>query len=84
MIFAICFTNFGPYHLARLRALASRLGERGDCLIAYEMAATERTYPWQRPQQARAVRLDYLVPEPGTRSPDSLRLRHGHRTGTRP
>ena len=48
MIFAICFTNFGPYHLARLRALASRLRERGDCLIAYEMAATERTYPWQR------------------------------------
>ena len=52
MIFAICFTNFGPYHLARLRALASRLRERGDCLIAYEMAATERTYPWQRPKQA--------------------------------
>ena len=22
MIFAVCFTNFGPYHLARLRALA--------------------------------------------------------------
>jgi len=51
MIFAVCFTNFGPYHLARLRALASRLHERGDCLIAYEMAATERTYPWQRPIQ---------------------------------
>ena len=42
MIFASCFTNFGPYHIARLRALASRLRERGDCLIAYEMAATER------------------------------------------
>ncbi|MGZ3386014.1 MAG: glycosyltransferase family 4 protein, partial [Isosphaeraceae bacterium] len=51
MIFATCFTNFGPYHLARLRALASRLRERGDGLIAYEMAATERTYPWQRPKQ---------------------------------
>ena len=25
MILAVCFTNFGPYHLARLRALASRL-----------------------------------------------------------
>ncbi len=47
MIFAACFTNFGPYHLARLRALAGRLRERGDCLIAYEMAATERSYPWQ-------------------------------------
>lgn len=52
MILAVCFTNFGPYHLARLRALASRLRERGDCLIAYEMAVTERTYPWCRPEQA--------------------------------
>ena len=25
MNFAVCFTNFGPYHLARLRALAVRL-----------------------------------------------------------
>ena len=25
MKFALCFTNFGPYHLARLRALATRL-----------------------------------------------------------
>jgi glycosyltransferase involved in cell wall biosynthesis len=51
MIFAICFTNFGPYHLARLRALAGRLRRDGDCLIAYEMASTERMYPWQSPRQ---------------------------------
>ena len=48
MTIAICFTNFGPYHLARLRALAARLRERGDRLIAYEVAGTERTYPWAR------------------------------------
>ena len=45
---SVCFTNFGPYHLARLRALASRLASRGDRLIAYEVAGTERTYPWRR------------------------------------
>ncbi len=28
MKFALCFTNFGPYHLARLRALASQLRKR--------------------------------------------------------
>lgn len=48
MIFAVCFTNFGPYHLARLRALALRLRESGDGLIAYEMAGNERLYPWER------------------------------------
>jgi glycosyltransferase involved in cell wall biosynthesis len=43
---AITFTNFGPYHLARLRALAIRLKHRGDRLIAYEVAGRERRYPW--------------------------------------
>ena len=46
MILSVCFTNFGPYHLARLRALASALGERGDRLIAYEVAGQELRYPW--------------------------------------
>ena len=32
MKFAVCFTNFGPYHLARLRALAVRLSCTGDRL----------------------------------------------------
>ena len=45
---AVCFTNFGPYHLARLRALALALSERGDSLIVYEMAGNERRYPWIR------------------------------------
>ena len=63
MIFALCFTNFGPYHLARLRALSSRLRERGDCLIAYEMAAAEQIYPWQRPGQAESFDWITFFPE---------------------
>lgn len=47
MVVAVSFTNFGPYHLARLRALAARLAESGGRLIAYETACAERTYPWQ-------------------------------------
>jgi 1,2-diacylglycerol 3-alpha-glucosyltransferase len=46
MTVAVCFTNFGPYHLARLRALADRLGTAGIRLVAYEVAGRERTYPW--------------------------------------
>jgi 1,2-diacylglycerol 3-alpha-glucosyltransferase len=48
MTFAVCFTNFGPYHLARLRALAARLATDGSRLVAYEVAAREQTYPWSR------------------------------------
>ena len=43
---AISFTNFGPYHLARLRALAHALEDLGTRLIAYETAGTEGRYPW--------------------------------------
>jgi glycosyltransferase involved in cell wall biosynthesis len=43
---SVCFTNFGPYHVARLRALAEALRPRGGRLVAYEVAAAERTYPW--------------------------------------
>jgi len=46
MDLAIAFTNFGPYHLARLRALGARLSDDGGRLIAHEMASCERKYPW--------------------------------------
>jgi glycosyltransferase involved in cell wall biosynthesis len=45
---SVCFTNFGPYHLARLRALADRLALRGDRLLAIEVADKEQRYPWTR------------------------------------
>ena len=43
---AIAFTNFGPYHLARLRALGRCLNAGGGRLVAHEMASRERKYPW--------------------------------------
>lgn len=46
-VLAASFTNFGPYHVARLRALGDRLNASGGRLIAYETARAERTYPWQ-------------------------------------
>ncbi len=49
---AICFTNWGPYHLARLRALGESLRGRGGELFAYEVAGVERRYPW-RVERAR-------------------------------
>lgn len=62
MIIAVCFTNLGPYHLARLRALAQRLEEQGDRLIAYEMAAKELTYPWTRTNHFEPFQWNTLFP----------------------
>ena len=63
MTFAICFTNFGPYHLARLRGLATRLAERGDRLLAYEVAGCERTYPWTRSRHDEPFEWVTLFPD---------------------
>src|SRR4051794_27095446 len=61
--FAISFTNFGPYHLARLRALAGALGRSGNRLIAYETAGTEGTYPWRTEHAPEPFRWVTLFPD---------------------
>jgi glycosyltransferase involved in cell wall biosynthesis len=62
MTVAVCFTNFGPYHLARLRALAARLAGGGDDLVAYEVAGREQTYPWERSRHDEPFRWITLFP----------------------
>ncbi len=63
MTFAVCFTNFGPYHLARLRALAARLDAGGHRLIAYEVASREHTYPWSRSRNHEPFTWITLFPD---------------------
>ncbi len=63
MTFAVCFTNFGPYHLARLRALAVRLRAEGGRLLAYEIAGQERAYPWARSRQDEPFTWITLFPD---------------------
>jgi len=62
MDLAISFTNLGPYHLARLRALADRLAQQGDRLIAYETAGVEQKYPWLAARGPEPFAWTTLVP----------------------
>ncbi len=63
MKFAVCFTNFGPYHLARLRALAARLNVTGDRLIGYEVAGSEHKYPWRHFRRDEPFEWTTLFPD---------------------
>jgi 1,2-diacylglycerol 3-alpha-glucosyltransferase len=63
MTFGVCFTNFGPYHLARLRALATRLRAEGSRLFAYEVAGREQTYPWTRSRHDEPFSWITLFPD---------------------
>lgn len=55
---AILFSNFGPYHLTRLRA-AARFGDFREC-IGLEIAAQEALYPWQTQRENLDVPLETL------------------------
>jgi 1,2-diacylglycerol 3-alpha-glucosyltransferase len=60
---AVSFTNFGPYHLARLRALAEHLGRSGSRLVAYETAGSEGIYPWKTSREDEPFRWVTLFPD---------------------
>lgn len=62
MRLAVSFTNFGPYHLARLRALGTLLRAEGGELLAFETADTERKYPWQAERGEEPFRWITLFP----------------------
>ncbi len=55
MKLAISFTNIGPYHLARLRALGQQLHGHGGRLIAYETAGLEQKVPLAGPARRGTV-----------------------------
>jgi 1,2-diacylglycerol 3-alpha-glucosyltransferase len=60
---AVSFTNFGPYHLARLRALADALAPSGARLIAYETAGSEALYPWKTAREQEPFEWATLFPD---------------------
>jgi glycosyltransferase involved in cell wall biosynthesis len=63
MRLAVSFTNFGPYHLARLRALGSLFARQGGELIAIETARRERRYPWRAESDKEPFRWLTLFPD---------------------
>jgi glycosyltransferase involved in cell wall biosynthesis len=72
---AVCFSNFGPYHLARLRALSARLEGGGRRLLAYEVAGFERTYPWSRSRGDEPFDWITLFPEEPVEQLDPIACR---------
>ena len=53
---AIIFDNFGPYHLARLRAAAAACD-----LLAIEVAGRSATYAWETGTASGAFRHETLI-----------------------
>lgn len=58
MKLTVIFPNFGPYHLARLRAA---VGAPFSSCIGLEIAAQEALYPWQTARENLGFQLDTLL-----------------------
>ena len=79
MKFAVCFTNFGPYHLARLRALAGRLAQEAIAVDRLRSCRQRAKISLAPKPLRRAVRVDHALPRPGARNDSRRRLPHGDR-----
>jgi len=56
---AILFSDFGPYHVARIEALAEALKTQGDDLYAYRFSESSTIYGWKPvvPTNAKVITL---------------------------
>ncbi len=61
---AILFSDFGPYHVARIEALAAALQKQGDHLFAYRFSEASPIYGWKpaTPSNATVVTLGTANP----------------------
>jgi len=57
----VIYLNFGPYHVARLRAIAEALRPLGARLVAVELAGAEKNYPWSVPREQEPFEWRTLV-----------------------
>lgn len=58
---AILVERMGPYHAARFRALADRIG--AEQLAVLEMAGRSRRYAWEEDARGQATWLERIFPE---------------------
>lgn len=61
----ILFSDFGPYHAARIEALSDELSARDGKLFAYRFSETSDLYGW-KPANPKDVEVITLVSEPPT------------------
>lgn len=60
---AVLYLNFGPYHVARLRAVAAALASYECKLIGVELASFEDKYPWRIDRGAEPFTWVTLFPD---------------------
>jgi 1,2-diacylglycerol 3-alpha-glucosyltransferase len=60
---AVLFINFGPYHIARLKALYETFPAQEWEIIGIEIAHRQLEYPWQRHSETAPIQLVTIFPD---------------------
>ena len=59
----LIWSRFGPYHMARIRAAASRLMTHGMTVHAIQVTSTDAVYDWLPQQDAFGFNCHTLFPD---------------------
>lgn len=70
----VLWARFGPYHLARLRALHAHLDARGVELVGLETAREDATYAWDREDGAEPFARRVALPDGTAATPRAIRV----------
>jgi glycosyltransferase involved in cell wall biosynthesis len=70
---AILFSNFGPYHVARIEALRDALGQRGIELVAFRFTVGSDDYGWA-PEDPKDVPVVTLAQSKPTSASEAFKM----------
>ena len=69
----ILFSDFGPYHIARIEALASSLESIGKNLIAFRITNSSTIYSWE-PEDPKSIKIVTLANNKPTSNLDAFKI----------
>jgi len=70
---AILFSNFGPYHVARIKALRDALGQQGIELVAFRFTVGSEDYGWT-PEDPKDVPVVTLAQSKPTSASEAFKM----------
>lgn len=70
---AILFSNFGPYHVARIEALRDALGQEGVELVAFRFTVGSDDYGW-KPEDPKGVPVVTLAQSKPTSASEAFKM----------
>lgn len=70
----LLFSNYGPYHIARLAAASQSLQDKGYDIYGVELSRKQEEYPWKTDLSAHKISVESLVMEESLETTPLIKL----------